>query len=41
MDGYWELFRRTGVPVFYLLHRQNRNGEARIARGAERTAAEV
>ena len=22
MNGYWELFRATGAPVFYLLYRK-------------------
>lgn len=38
MDRYWELFRITGDPVFYLLYRQEetvlRAGPARSGDGA-------
>jgi len=41
MESYWELFRQTGAPIFYLLYRQGELHEARTAWGAEETAAEV
>ena len=41
MELYWELFRQTGAPIFYLLYRQRDLHEAQTAWGAEETAAEV
>ena len=38
MEGYWELFWRTGSPEVYLLYK--REQEARAA-GTETDAAEV
>ncbi len=41
-DGFWELFRATGAPVFYLLYRREADFacEARTA-SAEAPAADV
>lgn len=41
MDGYWELFWQTGAPVFYLLHRQEKEvaSRAKTAWGESRAAA--
>jgi len=39
MDEYWELFRATGAPLFYLLYKLG--GTERAAWGDAATAAEV